>query len=378
VSAWQSSVVECLRREATPSTFLSYTGVFIEKLSMGDTVQMVKNRHAMIVTVFILVVLFSTSSTVQVSGQQVGNQDILMTNMDVNAKLGIDCDTSLIVQSEVWNIGAVSYDFFDIRIDVRSLNVSSASLNGTAIQTAIIPESNYMVVRLYPVTPMAVGSSFRLHLNLTTQCLQERIGLSEDQSMYLNHLIYYIRPFNEIQDLTFTSILPAFAVLQTGVSAPLFPSPSSNYTDGQSSVFVWFSEQLLPGDEVAYIVKYEIPAAIMETVPVQASLTQLVPFGLLFLVIGAVAVLFIERIPLVIKRFKTRTVITPVRLSKQEEDILSFLTMRGGSCPQREIYEELDMSQSLASTILTSLEERKLIRRFREGRENMVHIMEDM
>ena len=345
---------------------------------MGDTVQMVKNRHAMIVTVFILVVLFSTSSTVQVSGQQVGNQDILMTNMDVNAKLGIDCDTSLIVQSEVWNIGAVSYDFFDIRIDVRSLNVSSASLNGTAIQTAIIPESNYMVVRLYPVTPMAVGSSFRLHLNLTTQCLQERIGLSEDQSMYLNHLIYYIRPFNEIQDLTFTSILPAFAVLQTGVSAPLFPSPSSNYTDGQSSVFVWFSEQLLPGDEVAYIVKYEIPAAIMETVPVQASLTQLVPFGLLFLVIGAVAVLFIERIPLVIKRFKTRTVITPVRLSKQEEDILSFLTMRGGSCPQREIYEELDMSQSLASTILTSLEERKLIRRFREGRENMVHIMEDM
>ena len=74
---------------------------------------------------------------------------------------------------------------------------------------------------------------------------------------------------------------------------------------------------------------------------------------------------------------KTRTVITPVRLSKQEEQVLTFLSKKGGSSPQREIYEELDMSQSLASTILTSLEERKLIRRFREGRENMVHIMED-
>ena len=124
--------------------------------------------------------------------------------------------------------------------------------------------------------------------------------------------------------------------------------------------------------------KYEIPAGIMQTTPPQPSFMQLIPLGFLFLIVGAVAVLFIERIPTIIKRFKTRTVITPIRLSKQEEDILSFLSRRGGSCPQREIYEDLDMSQSLASTILTSLEERKLIRRFREGRENMVHIMEDM
>ena len=66
-----------------------------------------------------------------------------------------------------------------------------------------------------------------------------------------------------------------------------------------------------------------------------------------------------------------------IQLSKQEEQVLNFLAKKGGSSPQREIYEELDISQSLASTILTSLEERKLIRRFREGRENIVHLMED-
>jgi uncharacterized membrane protein len=337
---------------------------------------MVTYKHALIATIFILVVSFSTNTIVQVNGQQVGNQDILMTNMDIKATLMTDCGTSLIVQSEVRNVGLTPNDFFDVRIDVRSLNVSRASLNGTTVETTVIPESNYMVVRIFPVAPMAGGSSFSLYLNLTTQCLQERIGLNEDQTMYLSHLIYYIRPLNEVQNLTFTAILPAHAVLQTDVSAPLFPSPSSNYTDGQSSVFVWFSEQLLPGQEVAYIVKYKIPAAIMQTA--QATLSQLIPIGLLFLIVGAVVVLFVERIPTIIKRFKTRTVISPIRLSKQEEDILSFISKRGGSCPQREIYEELDMSQSLASTILTSLEERKLIRRFREGRENMVHIMEDM
>ncbi len=339
---------------------------------------MVKRKHAIISAILVFVFVMSTSTMTFVSAQQVGDQDILMTNMEIKATLGLDCETSLTIQSDVWNIGAMAYDFFDVRIDVRGLNVSRATLNGTGVDTIIIPESNYVVVRIYPLTPIDVGSSFSLFLNLTTQCLQQQIGLSDDGSMYLSHLIYYIRPFNEIQNLTFTVVLPAHAALQTDVSAPLFPNPSSNHTDGQSSVFVWFSEQLLPGQEVAYIVKYKIPAQILQTVPSQPSLSQMIPIGFLLILLGAVAALFLERIPKLIERLKTRTIITPIRLSKQEEEILSFLIKKGGSCPQREIYEELDMSQSLASTILTSLEERKLIRRFRDGRENMVHIMEDM
>ena len=338
---------------------------------------MFSNKRAMIEVVLTLVVLFYASSFVQVSGQQVGNQDILMTNMNIMTKLGVDCDTTLNIESEVLNIGSTDYDYFDIRIDVRNLNVSKALLNGTAVQTEILPQSNYMVVRLFPISPMAVGTGFVLNLNLTTQCLQENIGFSDDGQMYLNHLIYYIRPLNEIQNLTFAVALPAHAVLRTGVPAPLFPSPSSNYSNGQNTVYVWFNEQLLPGQEVAYVVKYEIPAAIMQMGQTPVSLSQLIPIGAVFFALGAAIVLFVERIPLIIRRFKTRTIITPIRLSRQEEDVLSFLTKKGGSCSQREIYEELNISQSLASTILTSLEDRKLIRRFREGRENMVHIMED-
>ncbi|KXH76919.1 MAG: hypothetical protein AM326_06225 [Candidatus Thorarchaeota archaeon SMTZ-45] len=113
-------------------------------------------------------------------------------------------------------------------------------------------------------------------------------------------------------------------------------------------------------------------------VEIQVSPIQLIPIGLLFILVGELTVLFVELIPTIIKRFKTRTFISPIRLSKQEEDILTFRTKKGGSCSKREIYEELDKSQSLASTIRTSLEERKLIQHFREGRVNMVHIMEEM
>ena len=54
-----------------------------------------------------------------------------------------------------------------------------------------------------------------------------------------------------------------------------------------------------------------------------------------------------------------------------------MIRQKGGSCPQKDLYTEFDMSQAKVSLILNNLEERDLVRRFREGRENVVHIMED-
>jgi uncharacterized membrane protein len=221
---------------------------------------------------------------------------------------------------------------------------------------------------------MAIGSTLILYLNLTTDCLQERIGLNEDETMYVNHLIYYIRPLYEVRNLTFTAILPTHAILQSAAAAPLFPNPTMNFTDGYRPIYVWYRNQMLPGQEVAYIIKYQLPAAILQPSPTQLDSVAL---GVVFLIIGAVVVLFIERIPLILRKFQTRTIIAPIRLSKQEEQVLNFLSKKGGSSPQREIYEELDMSQSLASTVLTTLEERGLIKRLRTGRENIVHLMEE-
>ena len=337
-------------------------------------VSMVEKKHAFIVVGILLAILLTCGGVTQVSGQA-GSQDLVMSNMSITATMDSECTTSLIIGSEVTNVGSTILDYFDLRIDVRSLNVASASLNGSTASTTIIPESNYNLIRITSSSPIANGSTLILNLNITTDCLQERIGLSDDETMYVNHLIYYIRPLYQVQNITFTAILPTHAILQTDAAAPLFPNPTMNFTDGFRPIYVWYRNLMLPGQEVAYIIKYQLPAAILE--PPQSPLNSVI-IGLVFLVIGAVSVIFIERIPMLLKRFQTRTVIAAVRLSKQEEQVLNFLSKKAGSSPQREIYEELDMSQSLASTILSSLEERKLIRRFREGRENMVHIMEDI
>ena len=64
-------------------------------------------------------------------------------------------------------------------------------------------------------------------------------------------------------------------------------------------------------------------------------------------------------------------------VTSEEEEVLEVIRQKGGSCPQKDLYTEFDMSQAKVSLILNNLEERGLVRRFREGRENVVHIMED-
>jgi len=334
---------------------------------------MVQNKHAYIVVGFLLAGLLSGATITQVDGQA-GPLDIVMSNMYVTATLDSECTKSLIIDSEVAYIGASPIDYFDLRIDVRDLTVNSASLNGTNVATTILPESTYNLVRVQSASPLMNSTMVNLHLNLTTDCLQEQIGLNDDETMYLNLFSYYIRPLYEVQNLTFTAVLPTHAVLQSDAAAPLFPNPTMNFTDGYSPVYVWFRDQMLPSQEVAFIIKYQIPAAIIQEPPSQLDSLMV---GVLAFILGAVAILFIERIPLLINKLQSRTVIAPIRLSKQEEQVLDFLSQKGGSSPQREIYEQLDMSQSLASTVLTSLEERGLIKRFRQGRENMVHLMEE-
>jgi uncharacterized membrane protein len=193
--------------------------------------------------------------------------------------------------------------------------------------------------------------------------------------MLLSHLIYYFRPLSQINNLSFAAVLPSHAVLQTESTAPLFPEPTTNHTDGTGLAFVWYTSQLLPGQEIVYIVKYKMPASLLQTTASGGTN--------MFLIAGAAAlaggafVLFLLQVPKIVKEMRTAKAIKDSNLSDDEQSILEFIAKRGGSCPQREIYEGLDISQSMASMVLTSLEQRGVIKRLKSGRENVVHILEE-
>ncbi|MGY5859280.1 MAG: MarR family transcriptional regulator [Candidatus Thorarchaeota archaeon] len=307
---------------------------------------------------------------------QADSQDLLMTNMKIHAQLGTDCGTNILLETRFSNIGSTDLTSFDLRIDVRGLQVVEATINGTVVETTARSQDNYVIVTIFTNPTIPVGAQGNLFLNFTTTCLQERIGLNSEGSMYDSHLIYYIRSLNEVQNLTFSAALPQHAIINMEAAAPLYPSPTGNHTDGSSPIYFWHVDVLRPGQEVVYIIKYQMPAALIDAAPATVTSSPIF-IVIVSAVLAGLAVLVIERVPGWIKSLNSRELIVSGKISIQEQEILDLLNVRGGSCPQRDIYEELDMSQSMTSMMLTSLEGRGLIRRLRSGRENIVHIMED-
>jgi hypothetical protein len=313
---------------------------------------------------------------VQQSDAQQSPQSILLSEMDVKMVLGSDCSTSISINSRVTNIGSTSLDQISLRLDVRSLDVLDADLDEVDIATDTVPAARYTIINLYPASPIEPASTAHIELNLITDCLQEHVGLNEDGDMDTSHLIFYMRPLNEVHNLTFTAVLPPYAVLQNETAAPLFPKPTSNFTDGSSFVFSWETSILLPGQELAYVIKYQIPVTYPQTSALPQNYTLVV---LLAILGGAITTIVIERIPKFLALFRDKPQIVISGVSKQERDILDFIRGKGGTCTQREIYREMNLSQSIVSTVLTTLEEeRGLIERTREGRENIIHLRENM
>lgn len=333
----------------------------------------VRTKRMLFATTLLILSLVSFPTPIDA---QTDSQELLMTNMKIYAELETDCDATILLETGFTNIGGAEISSFDLRVDVRGLQINAATINGSSIDTTVSSIDNFVVVSIFPNTTIPVGARGTFFLNFTTNCIQERVGLNSDGSMYDSQLIYYIRSFNEIQNLTFSAALPQHAILNQDAAAPLYPNPTANHTDGSKPIYVWYLETLLPGQEVVYIIKYQIPEALIDTTPATVTSNPIF-IVIISAILAGLAVLTIERIPGWLRRFNSRELIVSGKISSQEQEILNLLNIRGGSCPQREIYEELDMSQSMTSMMLTSLEGRGLIRRLRSGRENIVHIMED-
>ena len=325
------------------------------------------------IIVLTAIVFIIVSSIPDTRGLQ-SPQDIVLSEMDVTMFLGNDCSTSIMINSRVTNTGSTPLNQISIRLDVRSLTILDVDVDEAAVTAEAAPAERYTIIDLYPISPVNAGSTVDIELSLITDCLQEHVGLNEAGDMDTSHLIFYMRPLNEVRNLTFTAVLPPYAVLQNETAAPLFPKPTSNFTDGSSFVFRWETSILLPGQELAYIVKYQVPVTISPAALVQQDFTLVV---LLAVLGGAIATIVIERIPKVLSLFRDKPQIVISGISKQEREILDFIRRKDGTCTQREIYRELNLSQSIVSTVLTTLEEeRGLIKRTREGRENIIQLLE--
>ena len=325
--------------------------------------------------VFAMAALFITSMLfvpVQGDMQLAQTQDIIFDPVAIKAVMTQDGVTSINLRARAINQGSSSISSLSFRIDSLEVNVVDAAVNDAATSFTSTLQDRYTEVIVLLSSSLEENQSVWVELNLEATDLQSEPRTGLDTTKFYGDFAFYIRPMNDFANFTFTAILPQDALLSRESVVPIFPASQSNYTDGASLAFSWFTDLLQIGQEKAFIIKYQYPNT--QPGPLGSFLFE----SIVIAVLGIIAGVFLTLGgPKIYNRMKRIGTVKFVGVTSEEEEVLEVIRQKGGSCPQKDLYTEFDMSQAKVSLILNNLEERGLVRRFREGRENVVHIMEE-
>ncbi|MHA1864193.1 MAG: helix-turn-helix transcriptional regulator, partial [Candidatus Thorarchaeota archaeon] len=298
--------------------------------------------------------------------------DVLLDPIHIVAVMDNDGLTTVTVQARMTNLGVAPVDSLCFRIDSLESIVTLVMVNGSSTSAAVIDHDRYTEIIVDLELTLETNESVWVELGILASDFQSDPVIANDPTKLVGDFIYYIRPLTSLSNFTFTAVLPSEAMLSQQSIVPLFPDTDSNYTDGSSLAFAWFTQSLEPGQERVFIVKYQTPN--YAAAPVQSFLVQSIVIAFLGVLLGIVLAIFG---PKIVYRLRRIGKVKFIGVTSEEEEVLEVIRQKGGSCPQKDLYTEFDMSQAKVSLILNNLEERGLVRRFREGRENVVHIMED-
>ena len=298
--------------------------------------------------------------------------DLLLDPVEITAVMTQDGVTSINFRARLINQGSSSVDSLSLRIESLEVELIDASVNDSAATASSILQDRYTEVVVSLPTSLEENDTVWVELNLEASDLQSSPKVGLDPSKLYGDFAFYIRPMPDFANLTFAAVLPQDALLSQDSAVPLFPASDSNYTDGSSLTFVWFTDSLQIGQELAFIVKYQYPN--VQSITGGSFLIESIIIAVLGIIAGIALTIGGPKVYHRIRRIGT---VKFVGVTSEEEEVLEVIRQKGGSCPQKDLYTEFDMSQAKVSLILNNLEERGLVRRFREGRENVVHIMED-
>jgi uncharacterized membrane protein len=298
-------------------------------------------------------------------------EDVILDPVQIKATMTQEGVTTLNIRARAINLGSTSINTLSCRIDSLEVEIITAQVNGTSTTASSIRRDRYTEVVLPLPIPLEENDTLWVEVNLEATDFQD-IGTGFDPSLYYEDFTFYIRPLTEIANFTFTAILPQDALLSRESVVPIFPAADSNYTDGTSLAFVWFTDSLQVGQERVFIIQYQYPNSQLS--PSGSYIVESIIIAVLGIIAGIALTI---GGPKVYHRLRRIGTVKFVGVTSEEEEVLEVIRKKGGSCPQKDLYTEFDMSQAKVSLILNNLEERGLVRRFREGRENVVHIMED-
>ncbi len=316
-------------------------------------------------------ILISCSSTDMVTAQSESGA-IILNPVVISLTMDTNGTTYFTLETHVHNTGLASISEITLHVDSFDTHFVSASVEGQSVTALVSQEIRHTSVTIPFPVELSTNESFFVRVELKANDLQSNIILEDEGAFYNADFLYYLRPNNEMQNISLRILLPRHASLSPNSVVPVYPEPDYNATDGFSLLFTWETNLLQPGQEKVFIIKYRFP----NVTPAQTVVVF--TLQILSVIVGVVlGIILTFGVPRLVERFKRIGEVRIVGVTGEEEEVLDIIRQKGGSCPQKDLYTEMNMSQSKVSIILTNLEERGLIKRFRDGRENMVHILEE-
>lgn len=322
----------------------------------------------------LLIFLLVASLWIPASAQTdaVEGNNILLSPLSISAAMLRNGTTSVTIDVQITNLEEFSIPSVSFRIDSLEMVIVTAILDGELVEYSISQMERHSMISLYPSEEIESNESRWAHIELISIDLQTEPRIGDNEEFIEGRFVFYMRPHSRVVNFTFVTILPSHASLTHESVVPVFPVADGNFTNGESMAFFWITDQLEPGQERAFIVKFNL--LNVEHTESGLALTSTFVVGGFGIIIGIFSTI---GIPMIIRRVKQLRQTHYVGLTTEEEEILSILGLNDGSCSQKDIHTTMiGVSESKISLLLGNLEERGMIRRFREGRENIVHLLE--
>ncbi len=337
---------------------------------MTGVTEKMQRRYIPLILLSLLIVipLFTT----QGEGYVLQSEDVVFDPVSIATRLNTNGTTNVEFSAQAVNHGLNPISSISIRIDSVQVYLDSSQVDDIPIPATLNIQERYSTVTIQLETPLAVDDSIWIHLLLRMTDLQSEAGPTPEGDATLSDFIFYVRPLSAYSNFTLTVYLPPESTLSQQSVTPLFPQASSNFTDGRSMAFSWYVNLLQSGQEKVFIVRYQVPLHDSSVVGVGGA--ELIIIGGAFLGLGLILGYFG---PKMVSKLREIGRVRIVGITSEEEEVMDTIRVKGGSCPQKDLYRDLNMSQAKVSLILTALEERGLVRRFKDGRENTVHIIEE-
>ncbi|MHA1638231.1 MAG: helix-turn-helix transcriptional regulator [Candidatus Thorarchaeota archaeon] len=326
------------------------------------------------VTIFITVVSLVACLAVLVPAQTIPAQSESLTldPIDIRIELVENAGASIDLRARLVNTGSIPISNVGIRIESLDVVLQSVTVESLAVDGSVQRLDRFSQVNVPFTSELNVNESVWIEIHAELNDVQVSNGISLDGLSDLWDFIFYVRPAMTYGNFSLTTVLPIDATLSKDSVVPLYPESSTNFTDGQAMGFTWNASLIQAGQSKVFIAKYQLSR--VAGTPFENILALVVIAGGIGLAVGLVTASFG---PKVAQRIRQIGSVKIAGITSEEEEVLEAIRQKGGSCPQKDLYTSMNLSQSKISLVLTNLEERNLIRRMRDGRENTVHLCED-